>query len=43
MYFTIRSVFINYIKLKNKVHKIQIEEFYKDKDFNEIPEKKIKK
>lgn len=43
MYFTIRSVFINYIKLKNKVHKIQIEEFYKDKDFNEIPEKDMHK
>jgi len=36
MYLTIRSVFLNYIKLKNKVHKIQIEKFYKDKDFTEI-------
>ena len=36
MYFTIRSVFLNYIKLKNKVHKIQIEEFYKDNEFLEI-------
>jgi DNA-directed RNA polymerase specialized sigma24 family protein len=43
MYFTIRSVFINYIKQKNKVHKIQIEQFYKDKGFIEIPDQDIHK
>jgi RNA polymerase sigma factor (sigma-70 family) len=43
MYFTIRSVFIDYIRTKKNIHKIQIEEFYKDKDFNEIPEKDMHK
>tara|TARA_R110002124_G_C8932590_1_gene512138 strand:- start:1506 stop:2078 length:573 start_codon:yes stop_codon:yes gene_type:complete len=43
MYFTIRSVFLNYIKLKNKVHKIQIEEFYKDEEFTEIQAKYIER
>ena len=43
MYFVIRSVFLSYINSKNKVHKIQIEEFYKDKDFNEIEIKHLDK
>lgn len=43
MYFVIRSVFLSYINSKNKVHKIQIEEFYKDRDIVEIPERDMEK
>ncbi len=43
MYFVIRSVFLSYINSKNKINKIQIEEFFKDKDFIEIPDKDLDK
>ena len=36
MYFVLRSIFINYIKAKNKIRTIQIEKFFKDSDFMEI-------
>jgi len=43
MYFVIRSVFLSYINSKNKINKIQIEEFFKDRDFIEIPQKDFDK
>tara|TARA_B100000768_G_C11215435_1_gene347948 strand:+ start:47 stop:619 length:573 start_codon:yes stop_codon:yes gene_type:complete len=43
MYLTIRSVFIDYIRSKKKIHKIQIEQFYKDNDFFEIEPKHLDK
>ena len=43
MYLTIRSVFIDYIRSKKKIHKIQIEEFYKDNNFLEIEPKDLNK
>ena len=36
MYFVLRSIFINYIKAKNKIRTVQIEKFYRDSDFMEI-------
>jgi|TARA_R110000744_G_scaffold56031_2_gene118216 hypothetical protein len=43
IYLTLYSSFINFIREKNKIKKIQIEKFFKDEGFIEIPEKDIKK
>jgi DNA-directed RNA polymerase specialized sigma24 family protein len=43
MYFTIRSVFIDYLRQKKKIHKIQIEAFYMDDGFIEIEDKFLEK
>ena len=36
MYFVLRSLFINYIKAKNKIRTVQIEKFFRDFDYIEI-------
>jgi len=36
MYFVLRSIFINYIKAKNKIRTVQIEKFFRDEDYIEI-------
>ena len=36
MFFVLRSIFIDYIKAKNKINTIQIDKFYSDSDFIEI-------
>lgn len=43
MYYTIRSVFIDFIRQKNKIKKIQIEKFYKNDGFKQILDKDLDK
>lgn len=43
MYFVIRSVFYNYLNQKNKIYKVQIDDYFKDNDFREILQKDLEK
>jgi hypothetical protein len=43
IYLVLYSIFIEYMRQKSKIKKIQIEEFYKDNDFTEILDEDIKK
>ncbi len=41
IYLALYSIFIEYMRQKSKINKIQIEEFYKDNDFTEILDEDI--
>jgi len=43
IYLVLYSISIEFVRQKDKIYKIQIEEFYKDKDFAEIIDEDLKK
>jgi DNA-directed RNA polymerase specialized sigma24 family protein len=43
MFFVIRSIYLHYVVNKNKIHKINIDDFYKDDGFKEITQENLHK
>jgi len=43
MFFVLRSIYLDYVINKNKIHKINIDDFYKDDGFKEITQQNLHK